>query len=70
MADATTATASQPWFTVGPQDGAGQGLSLTTQRTALNEQTTGVANDLVGQSDDTTTALQAIADALNNKPGE
>ncbi len=69
MADASTASPSTPWFAVSP-GAEGTGQSITTQRTALNEQTTGIANDLAGQGDDTTTALQAIVDALNGKPTE
>ncbi len=67
MADASTASPSTPWFAVSP-GAEGTGQSITTQRTALNEQTTGVANDLGGQNDDVVTALNAITTALNGKP--
>lgn len=66
MADDATATSSQPWFVTAAGEGTGQ--SITAQRTALNEQTTGVANDLSGQNTSTTTALNAILTSLNNKP--
>ncbi len=65
--DYDKATASAPFFTVGP-GAEGQGLSTTTQFTALNEQTTGVADDLAGQNSDITTALDAITAALVAKP--
>jgi hypothetical protein len=68
MPDPSTATQSTPWFAVTP-GAEGTGQSITSQRTALNEQTTGVANDLGGQNDDVTTALGLITTALNNKPG-
>ncbi len=67
MADASTASPTTPWFAVAP-GAEGTGQSITTQRTALNEQTTGVANDLGGQNDDVVTALDAITTALNAKP--
>ncbi len=67
MADPSTATASTPWFAVTP-GAEGTGQSITSQRTALNEQTTGVANDLGGQNDDFVTALDAITTALDAKP--
>lgn len=67
MPDPTTATPSAPWFSVA-QSPQNSGQSLTSQRTALNEQTTGVANDLGGQNDDVVTALGTITTALNAKP--
>ncbi len=67
MADDNTRTSSTPWFAVAP-GAEGTGQSITAQRTALNEQTTGVANDLGGQNDDMTTALDAIIAAIAAKP--
>ena len=67
MPDATSATPSVPWFAVSP-GAEGSGMSITNQRTALNEQINGVANDLSDQSDDTVTALNAILTAMNAKP--
>lgn len=64
MADNTNASASTPWFTVGPDGGRGQGLSITTQRTALNEQVTLVANDLPEQSTALLAALQTVIVAI------
>jgi hypothetical protein len=49
---------------------ANSGLSITNQRAALTQGVNGIANDLGSQSDDTTTALQAIVNALNGKPSE
>lgn len=67
MADPSVATSSTPWFAVA-QSPQTSGQSLTSQRTALNEQTTGVANDLGGQNDDVVAALGTITTALNAKP--
>lgn len=61
------ATASAPWFSVGP-DAQGSGQSLTSQRTALNEQTSGVAADLSSQNGDVATGLDSIITAINAKP--
>lgn len=67
MADATTATASTPWFAITP-DAQGSGISTTNQDSSRNQQISGIANDLGGQNDDVVTALNAITTALNAKP--
>lgn len=65
--DYSTATASTPFFAVTPS-AQGTGQSLTTQRTALNEQVNGIAADLAGQNADIITGLDAIIAAINAKP--
>lgn len=58
---------STPWFTQG-EGTPGQGLDITSQRSALTQQVTGIAADLGGQSDDITAGLTAILAAINAKP--
>jgi hypothetical protein len=65
--DPTTATSSTPWFTTAPGTSA-SGISITPQRTALNEQTTGIANDLSSQSTSLLSSLASIVTNLNAKP--
>ena len=67
MADATSSTPTTPWFAVAP-GGEGTGQSITAQRTALNEQVNGVADDMSGTTSDLTTALNGITTAINNLP--
>lgn len=62
MADpAGTASASTPWFTTTP--GAG-GMSITSQRAALNQAINGVAQDLTNQNASLLTAIQGVVNAL------
>lgn len=65
--DYSTASASSPWFAVTPS-AQGTGQSITSQRTALNEQTNSVAADLSGNNTDVIAGLNAITTALNAKP--
>lgn len=57
----TSATASAPWFTLGPN---AQGQNITSQRSALNQAVNGLASDLsTAQS-----ALNALVAAINALP--
>lgn len=67
MADASTTTASTPWFAVTPA-AQGSGISVTNQDSSRNQQISGIANDLGGQNDDVVTAINSITTALNAKP--
>lgn len=62
MADPRNATPSAPWFSVG--DTKGNGLSLTSQYSALNEGVNGIAQDLSDQSAALIVALTALLAAL------
>lgn len=62
MPDLRTATQSAPWFA---GDAQSQGLSLTSQYSALNEGVNGIAQDLSDQSAALITALAALLATLS-----
>lgn len=57
-------TSAAPWFLAA----GNAAISLTSQNSALNEQTNGVAADLTNQNSTLAAAVAAIVTALNAKP--